>query len=655
MKNKFHKIFAVVAIVCGFAACVDNDDDVVENYYSASKLTAAQFLEQKQETLSEFLTLLKRTPYFSLLSTYGTFTVFAPNNDAMDEFLREAGYSSVESMSDEACDSLARTYIVKNGAYFTTDIGEGALPELNMADAYITLSLDSDVTNNNALVYYVNKTSRMVEYDDSVTNGVVHIVGGMMKFSSEMLPDQIAADSTLTLFYEALELTGMRDSLLKYEDENYVWATEKGKQDSVHTGVMVRCTSGSELFTRSFWPEKRYFKYTAFVEPDSVFHRYGIYTIDDLKAYAKSVYDATYPKDAGLYDDNPKHRRNPLNRFVSYHLLNRIGQYNQWCGSRELRESCWYTNLVDAEDYFETMCPFTIIRICDNSQGLFINRRGVDKRADIRGVKVLSPSESGNSIQNATNGVYHYIDDILTYSVDVRDKVLNRRIRIDATTLSPDFMNCNGRGRYGEDILTGFRNESITDWKVDGARAYVGVHSDVGYWNSYEANAVCVSGIFDVTFKLPPVPAGTYEIRLGYTVGWERGVVQFYLKSDDGQNVSTSPCGLPVDLRRYLTETEWIPDDANDPEKNTANDKALHNLGYMKGLGAYRSGGAENPLRNNNWNLRRILTTETLKEETSYYLRCRQVLDDPSCYWSFDFIEICPKSVYASPEGEDIY
>ena len=72
---------------------------------------------------------------------------------------------------------------MKNGAYFTTDIGEGALPELNMADAYITLSLDSDVTNDNALVYYVNKTSRMVEYDDSVTNGVVHIVGGMMKMA----------------------------------------------------------------------------------------------------------------------------------------------------------------------------------------------------------------------------------------------------------------------------------------------------------------------------------------------------------------------------------------------------------------------------------------------------------------------------------------
>ena len=89
----------------------------------------------------------------------------------------------------------------------------------------------------------------------------------------------------------------MADSLVKYIDETYSCS-----EDSVHTGVMVRCTSGSALYTRSFWPEKRYFKYTAFVEPDSVYHSKGINTIDDLKAYAKKIYDQTYPEDAGLYD-----------------------------------------------------------------------------------------------------------------------------------------------------------------------------------------------------------------------------------------------------------------------------------------------------------------------------------------------------------------
>ena len=468
------------------------------------------------------------------------------------------------------------------------------------------------------------------------------MLNNVITSSSQLLPDKIEEDSTLTLFNQALRVTGMCDSLMRYLDETYSVGV-----DSVNTGVMVRCTSGSAKYTRSFWPEKRYFKYTAFVEPDSVFHAHGIDNLEQLKAYAKKVYDETYPEDAGLYDDNPKDRRNPLNRFVSYHLLPRIGQYNSWVQSGELREHCWVTSISDPEEFYETMCPGTIMRFAGPSDGLFINRKGVNKRYTVRGVKVLSPSESGTADQNALNGVYHYLDDILVYSTEVRDKVLNCRIRIDATSLSPDFMNCNGKGRYGEDILTGFKNDYITDWKAT-PETYVGVHSDVGYWNSYCANAVCISGIFDLTIKLPPVPTGTYEIRLGYTANEERGVVQIYLNNE--------PCGIPVDLRVYGPDPTigWI-EDVDDQEENTANDKAMHNREYMKGPDSYHPWDATNTMRATSWNLRRVLTTNYLDSSKTYYLRFRQVLDDPDRYWTFDYLELCPKSVYGSPEGEDTH
>ena len=650
IKTTIYRLCVCCGLVATLSACVDNDDDVPMNYYSSTKMTAAEFLEDRPEMFSEFIGILKRTPYFSMLSTYGTYntagllkyTLFAPTNEGIDRYLKSMGYSSIDQIPVATCDTLARTHIIKKGAFFTTDLSEGALPELNMADSYIVLSSDSDVTNENKLIYYINKNSRVVEYNDSVTNGVVHVLNNVISSSSLLLADKIAEDPTLTLFNEALHLTGMADSLVRYIDETYSCG-----DDSVHTGVMVRCTSGSALYTRSFWPEKRYFKYTAFVEPDSVYRVHGINNMDDLKAYAKRIYDETFPEDAGLYDEDFKHRKNPLNRFVSYHLLPRIGQYNSWVVSGDLREHCWYTSLSDPEEFYETMCPGTIMRFAGPSAGLFINRKGLQNKFSVRGVKVLSPSESGSIDQNALNGVYHYLDDILAYTTEVRDKVLNCRIRVDATVLSPDFMNCNGRGRYGEDILTGFKNQYITDWKVSD-ETYVGVHSDVGYWNSYQANAVCISGVFDVAFKLLPVPSGTYEIRLGYTVGEERGVVQVYLNNE--------PCGIPVDLRVYGPDPVigWV-EDTDDAEENIANDKAMHNRGYMKGMDSYRPWDADNPLRSNNWNLRRVLATKYLDSNQTYYLRFRQVLDDPDRYWSFDYIELCPKSVYGSPEGEDTH
>ena len=663
MTTKDIKLFPAAMLLCcniaaalTLTACVDNDDAVPENYYSSTKLTAAAFMDERPEDFSQFIGILKRTPYYAMLSTYGTYstagllkyTVFAPNNEGIDNYLRKHGYNSIDDIPTATCDTLARTHIIKKGAFFTTDISEGALPELNMDDAYIVLSSDSDVNNNNKLVYYINKNARMVERDDSVTNGVVHVLNNTITSSSMLLADKIEEDSVLTIFSQALKLTGMADSLVRYIDESYACG-----DDSVYTGTMERCTSGGAQYTRTFWVGKRYFKYTAFVEPDSVYARHGINNVEQLAAYAKSIYDQTYPEDAGRYDDNPKDRRNPLNRFVSYHLLNRVGQYNSWVPSGAVRD-CLDTKLIDPEEYYETMCPGTIMRFAGPSAGLFINRRGVQNRPErgvfIPGVKVLSPSESGETDQNALNGVYHYLDDILAYTPEVRDVVLNRRIRIDATVLSPDFMNCNGRGRYGEDILTGFKNQYITDWTCS-RETFVGVHSDVTYWWSYQANAVCVSGVFDVSFKLPPVPTGTYEVRLGYTPGEERGVIQAYIGDGNGYE----PCGIPIDLRVYAGDpTIGAVADTEDEEENVANDKAMHNRGYMKAPDSWHPGAGDATMRDNGI-LRRILTTRYLDSTKEYRLRVRQVLDDPDRFWSFDYIELCPKSVYGSPEGEDTH
>ena len=206
-----------------FVSCVDNDDDVPENYYASTKMTAAEFLEDNPEQFSQFIGILKRTPYFSMLSTYGNYstagllkyTLFAPNNEGISRYLQRNGYRSIEDIPTEKCDTIARTHIIKKGAFFTTDIGEGALPELNMDDSYIVLSSDSDVTNNNKLVYYINKNARMVEINDSVTNGVVHVLNNVISSSSLLLPDKIEEDSTLTLFSQALRMTCMCDSLMR--------------------------------------------------------------------------------------------------------------------------------------------------------------------------------------------------------------------------------------------------------------------------------------------------------------------------------------------------------------------------------------------------------------------------------------------------------
>ena len=633
MKN----ILLMIATIFVLSLTVSCQDETTStNYYTFTGETVADYLSHRNNTYSDFIEVLKRANYYSLLSTYGEFTCFAPTNSAMNEYMSAKGYKNVDEIPATDCDTLARTHIIKDGAYFTTDLTDGALPSMNMDDRYLVLSSDSDVENNNALTYYINKKAKMINYDDSVTNGVVHTINRVIESSNLFLPDLIEADQKATIFSQALQLTHMNDSLTRYIDNTYSCTG-----DSIAKGIYT--------FYGGYWQyahfrEKRYFKYTAFVEPDSIFKIHDIHNLNELKDYAKKIYDGVYPEDAGKYDEDFTNRKNPLNRFIAYHLINRMGNYNEWLTASQIRANCCVTDVADPEDFFETMCPGTIVRFCINGDGLFMNRKGLQKKFTVRGVRVFAPSEVTGVDQSALNGVYHYIDDILTYNTTTRDIVLNTRIRVDATTLSPDFMNQSARGNFGTDYLVGFKNGYIQDWKFS-KETFIGVHDQELYWHSYEGDAICVTGIYDLTIKLPPVPAGTYEIRLGYTVGTERGVVQVYLNNQ--------PCGIPIDLRIYGPDPKigWVAD-VDDEETNNAADKAMRNRGYMKAMDSYRSSGG-NVFRQNVENLRRILTTQYLTPDKTNYLRFRQVLDNSNCYLSFDYIELCPKSVYASPEGEN--
>lgn len=650
------QVLSVIALMSMplFFSCVDNDDDVPESMYTAQKMTAGAFLETNQDRFSEFTALLKRTPYFSLMTTYGRYTLFAPTNDAMTQYIQNNGYGSVAGIPQNICDSLARTHIIRKGAFFTSDVPEGNVG-LNMLDQYITWSSDSDVTNGNRLIYYVNKNSRMTEFNDSVTNGVVHIVDRVLSSSTDFLPEKMREDTTITLFCEALRLTHLDDSLHEYMDEHYSIGV-----DSVTLGTQERCLNNGNPYMTCLWVSNRYFKFTAFVEPDSVYHRNGIYTIDDLKDYAKRIYDDTYPEDAGLYDDDFTHRKNPLNRFVSYHLLNRIIMYNDLVGN-ELTSQCWKSSVADPEEFYETMCPGTLVRLAmpsGSDQGVFINRRGLMARLyddQSRGVKVLAPSESGKTDQQALNGFYHYIDDILTFNTHTRDVIFNCRMRFHPSTLSRDFMNCDGRNHKDDEgnTLRGFKKGFTDGWQMSD-ESFVGVTGNDMWWASFMGGVVVISGRFDVTLRLPCVPKkGTYEIRIGYTPNEERGVIQAYLN-----NV---PCGIPVDMRIYPGDPEigFISDGsegAKTAEEIKMQDKALHNRGFMKAMDVWYQGGTGNTggcLRNNNISTRRVLATESLDPDKVYYLRLRQVLDNPENYCNFNYLEICPKSVYGSPEGED--
>ena len=636
-KIKTWMLLIAVALVTNMAVSC-NEEDLPDNYYTATEMTAAGFLQNDPARFSEFTRILQRANFLSTLATYGEYTLYAPTNEAVNNYLSANNYGSVEDIPQNVCDTIARTHIVKGGVYFTADVSDGTLPLLNMDDRNITITCDSDVNNNNAIIYYVNKSAKMIERDDSVTNGVVHTIDHLLVSTSMLLPDLIKQDTTSTIFASALALTGVELNMRKVEDYSYNIG-----RDSVEEGLPeIFFGSEGEKWTKVKFVERRYFKYTAFVETDETFEKAGIYNINDLIAKAKAWYDNVFPEDAGKYDDDYTHPKNPLNRFVSYHILPFLVNYDQLVISGQIKDYYCDLSKADAEDYYETMAQGCILRASGPKDGkVYLNR----KRMDVLitpGVRVLSPTESGLNLQDCANGVYHYISAPLYFNPEA----LNNRMRIDATTLFPDFLNMSKcRVQFNEKTMTMFKNNYLTNVKAT-SQSLIGVRGNEIWTSSWEGNMVAICGEFDVEIKLPPVPkTGMYELRLGYSVNPSRGIIQVYLNG--------IACGVPVNLQQG---PEGWKEDTEDEEENRATDKSMHNRGFMKAPdsqgGDISNGGT--PFRAAGYIMRRVLYTGEIRQDQENWLRFRQLLKG-NYSLSLDYIELCPKNIYASPEGEDTH
>ncbi|HKL92715.1 MAG TPA: fasciclin domain-containing protein [Bacteroidales bacterium] len=640
-----------------WTGCVDNDP-VVENYYTFTGETVKDYLNNREESYSQFIRVLDKVHLMDLLSTYGEYTCLAPTNDAIEQFLLERNLSSLDQLTFEECDTLARTHLIR-GAFYTTDLEDGALPNTNFMDRYLMYSTAADTTSGTAEVLYtINKTAQMIVRDDSVSNGVVHTLGRVIQPSNLFLPQLMAEDSLISIFMDALMLTGLDKKMEAYIDESYSVSADS---------IDLKLTWDPAGVRQADYPSTRKFGFTAFVEPNSVYNKRGIYSVDDLvqKLISKElpVWD---PYGRYTYDENFTDSTNVVYRFVSYHLLDRLGNYSSWNVSPTIRDNQAVYENLDPQDFFETMCPFTMMKFqTDRSGELYINRRRVNEGAAavrdsenpfavaVRGVRVYQPSETPAGgdpeiEQSALNGVYHYIDNLLIYDATTAD-VLNTRMRIDASTLSPDFMNNVGRGRATREVVTRYKPGFVTNFNFTD-QTEMGVREDPMWSPSYQCNGLDFMGQYDFSFKLPPVPEGTYEIRIGLNTDPRRGIVQIYLDN--------RACGIPIDMRISKFDNPRIGAlaDSEDEEENRRNDKDLRNRGFMKGPDSWMTGDGKTETHRNFWNsVRIILSTETLKEGEVHYLRFKSVIDNPLALLPIDYLELCPKTVYDNPEGEDTH
>lgn len=693
-----------VALCC--TCCTEEIDQ--SNRYTFIGETVVDYLENRSETFSSFLHILdhayvgkasvdgdisKVATARNLLSTYGQYTCFAPTNDAIESYLkkqyekwvndmqalkdstlslkdfRDTGVHSplLEDLSDSMCTEIVKNHVLER-SYLTIDLSEGTFPSPNMNDRFITMTYMVD--DNTGSVYpFLNFSSRIIVLDQEVENGVVQTIDAVLNPSTALLPDLLSSQTNyFSIWSKLIDMTGL-DTVMRYiEDIKYANSAFAGKPFS---SKYLATTSHNG---KCFYPKARKFKYTMLVEPDSIFVKYGI---TDEYVLLDKCYEWYGTEDMNDYS-SPK---NALYKFVAYHILDRQLQYNSGSGPGGFimfeysghynSESMMYGSMFDRSDYFETKLPYTIMKVtrpltCEEySNDVVINyaqdkgRKLYNERMrDHLNVCVYSPDDimayMPNFKDEAINGRLHPINKILVYNEDeMAGNVLRERMRWDFASWFPELTNNNIRWfnyTAEQDVFY------IPDGYLERAR-FRSSQSENYYlcardgWFNYQGDELLASEMFDIEYRIPYVPAGTYELRIGYSRYPNRSIVQFYL---DGK-----PTGIPVDLRES-NETEVFigfkkdSEFGDDLDAIAANDKEMHNRNWMKAPASFKVAGST-PTRETSRAIRYVLGMFTLTKG-EHWFRMKNVREEQNTQGQHDYFEIVPKIIISDPSApEDIY
>ena len=725
MKNKIRPILSMGTVLLSFMlttlfpSC--NDELPADSYYTFTGEMMSDFLKN-HEDFSQFRRIVERAGRMDLLASRGARTLFPPVNSGVEDFLKERGYTSVEDIPASFCDTLVKACLVERMLY-TYNLSE-THQESNQLDLPVIIVTDGNTVDANGMTLSViNRRAAIINElkNDSVENGVVHPVDKVIVPNTSLgasLLDENHQD--FTIFYEALKRTALLDSLSRYRDDDYeIWKNNyKEFTQSMHIG--------NEDYVGKR-PDHRYSGFTLFIVPDKALYEKYPDRFNESMTMDQKI-DALYDLAAEKYADNTsasifgldktdpatgktykelywnknslKNRHNPLNMFLSYHIIDRL-----FSSTAKLVNTIGiHTAYADPTDWVSTLLDFSTIKLekvyrpvdpaVEYPSEFYVNHCHASQYNNyerIRGAHLTVPEQENFSL----NVAYYYIDDVVAYDPTMRNTIMNTRMRIDFQLLWPELTNNNMRlcGNPLKEYNSGDNSEDGTEG--GGFNYYLPpgylknitfsentmfiVKRPIIYWSNYQGDDIAVLGTsYDVTFRLPNVPPGEYELRLGYCALDSRGIGQVYV---DG-----IPQGLPIDMRDKADAPNigglyngWNglrseKDGASGiytEEELQENARTMKNNGYYsapKGVYYYFGGSgttttpAYDPSKcvifyNQNDLLRRKICQVQVQPNKHHTIRLRSVLSSAtSGGFSLDYMELVPISICGPGGiGEDIY
>jgi uncharacterized surface protein with fasciclin (FAS1) repeats len=228
-----------------------------------------EIMEENQ--LYDFLSIMEKAGLSGTVHAYGTYTLFAPTNEAVRSYLQQTGRESVDNLSKEEAESMVKYHLIRD-TLLTTDFVDGRLPSPNFLRKYLTSKTEAEGSN---VFIRLNRQAKIIDKDMRASNGYLHIIDQVLTPPVQSVADRIheLPDAEYSLMKTLFSLSGWEDSLSVEREDHW---------------------------------------FTFFIQDNQAFEAAGIRSVDDLLSQLRE----NTPE---IEDDNQL-----ISNYIAYHSINSL-------------------------------------------------------------------------------------------------------------------------------------------------------------------------------------------------------------------------------------------------------------------------------------------------------------------------------------------
>ncbi len=444
-------------------------------FYSADVISISQFVLDSTNNFKKFAKILETANMVDALASYNpagnNFTLFLPTDEAVDQFIEDNNdFDDFDELlaDKDYVTSLARYHVVMLELK-TNDFPYGALPDTTATGDYLTIGID---ISGDSSIYRVNNVAPIIQPNIELINGTVHVISKMLEPVVMSSYDWLIKHKGFSILTEALEITGLKDTM----------------------GIYSHTPDGKTIEN----------VYTMLVEHDSIYHKRGIYTIEDLID--------TIVGDPGR--NNYTEPDNPLYQFAAYHIM----------------ENRYFLDALESSVY-NTYANFPVNIISDIE--LMVNKGSrvydtIINYPDTTIIDYISILVEKSNVLTK-NGAIHFINEMLELYKPGID-----RVTFQFTNEEPILDQI--RNEVGEHYF--YSDDEFTAIKWEGVKELVYIKSASASEKAWDNDYIRLDGDFKITYKIPKVLAGTYDVMINANASSNKNAtILVYI---DGKRIGSS-------------------------------------------------------------------------------------------------------------------